>query len=112
MSGLVHLRKALYRRIKILAIFILGLIISVKEEDSALHQPVCLQSITFTYNCVLSRLSAATIRSSLRLKAKWSRSYSANSATSISSWRIIQKASDHPAQALFRMLLICFNSAE
>lgn len=36
---------------------------------------------------------AATIRSSSRPRAKWSRSYSASSATSTSSWRIIRKVS-------------------
>lgn len=71
-----------------------------------------LRNTTFTIKCVLSRLSAATIRSSLRPKARWSRSYSANSATSISSWRIIRKVSDHPAHVLFRTFQRRFDTVE
>lgn len=58
-----------------------------------------ISSFSFVYTYVLEsfshlpRLFAATIRSSLRPRAKWSLSYSASLATSTSSWRITLKVS-------------------
>lgn len=52
---------------------------------------------TFEAMCICvppPRLFAATIRSSLRPRAKWSLSYSASWATSTSSWRITRKVSN------------------
>lgn len=53
--------------------------------------PFCITPICF---CLLPRLFAATIRSSLRPRAKWSQSCSVSSATSTSFWRITRKVSN------------------